>query len=85
MLDKLELIQDDVAECKIDLMNKKNLALNYKDTKMDMSMDMWIIHNRSHVTQACWLTFDFGALFCSLPWALGRYILSSVFPKGCYP
>jgi len=51
LLDKLEFIQDSVAECKIDLLNKKNLALNYKDTKMDMSMDMWIIHNRSDITQ----------------------------------
>jgi len=52
LLDKLEMINDDLAECKIDLLNKKNLALNYKDTKMDMSMDMWIIHNRSDVTAA---------------------------------
>jgi len=45
--DKLELIQDEVAECKIDLLNRKNLDLNYKDTHMDLSMDMWIVHNRT--------------------------------------
>merc|ERR1719342_739613 len=45
--DKLEMINDEVAECKIDLINRKNLDMNFKDTKMDLSMDMWIIHNRT--------------------------------------
>ena len=46
--DKLELLNDEVAECKIDLLNRKNLDLNFKDTHMDMSMDMWIVHNRTN-------------------------------------
>ena len=45
--DKLDLIKDEVAECKIDLLNKRQMAINYKDTKMDLSMDMLIVHNRS--------------------------------------
>ena len=46
--DKLELLNDEVAECKIDLLNRKNLDMNFKDTHMDMSMDMWIVHNRTN-------------------------------------
>ena len=46
--DKLEQINDEVAECKIDLLNRKNLDMNFKDTHMDMSMDMWIVHNRTN-------------------------------------
>ena len=50
--DKLELIQDDVASCKIDALNKQSFDddLSYKDTHMDLSMEMWIVHNRSDYT-----------------------------------
>ena len=33
--DKLELLNDEVAECKIDLLNRKNLDMNFKDTHME--------------------------------------------------
>jgi len=47
--DKLEIIVDDVATCKLDLLNAEVVSKpdHGRDTKMDLSMEMWIIHNKT--------------------------------------
>jgi hypothetical protein len=47
--DKLEVLVDDVATCKIDLLNAGivSSADHGRDTHMDMNMEMWIIHNKT--------------------------------------
>ena len=49
--DKAEAVADHVADCKLELIGAKfhdeAEARNYKDTHVDLSMEMWILHNRS--------------------------------------
>merc|ERR1711894_838497 len=47
--DKLEVLVDDVATCKLDLLNAEVVtkADHGRDTKMDLSMEMWIVHNKT--------------------------------------
>ena len=49
--DKAEAVADHVADCKLELIGAKfhdeAEARNYKDTHVDLSMEMWILHNKS--------------------------------------
>ena len=49
--DKAEVVADHVADCKLELIGAKfhdeAEARNYKDTHVDLSMEMWILHNKS--------------------------------------
>ena len=49
--DKAEVVADNVADCKLGLIGAKFRdeaeARNYKDTHVDLSMEMWILHNKS--------------------------------------
>ena len=49
--DKAEVVNDHVADCKLELIGAKfhdeAKARNYKDTHVDLSMEMWILHNKS--------------------------------------
>ena len=49
--DKAEIVADHVADCKLELIGAKfhdeAKARNYKDTHVDLSMEMWILHNNS--------------------------------------
>lgn len=49
LADKLEFFKDDLDSCKIDLMAATNVHddHSYKDTHLDLGMEMWITHNRS--------------------------------------
>jgi predicted nucleic acid-binding Zn-ribbon protein len=49
--DKLEFVKDELDTCKIDLLGAKQVQDNhsYKDTHLDLGMEMWITHNRSNV------------------------------------
>ena len=49
--DKAEAVADHVADCKLELIGAKfhdeAEARNFKDTHVDLSMEMWILHNKS--------------------------------------
>ncbi len=49
--DKAEELRDKVAECKLELISARahddEAAADYKDTHVDLSMEMWILHNKT--------------------------------------
>lgn len=51
LADKLEFYKDDLDTCKIDLLAAQQIQdeHSYKDTHMDLDMEMWITHNRSEI------------------------------------
>ena len=51
LTDKLEFYKDDLDQCKIDLIaaNQWTDDHSYKDTHLDLGMEMWITHNKSKV------------------------------------
>ena len=51
LADKLEFYKDDLDQCKIDLIAAKQFKddSSYKDTHLDLGMEMWITHNKSEV------------------------------------
>ena len=51
LADKLEFYKEDLDSCKIDLLAAQQHEDNsgYKDTHLDLGMEMWITHNRSEV------------------------------------
>lgn len=52
LTDKLEIIKDDVSQCKLDMLNANSVQEQerVKDTHMDLNMEMWITHNKSQAT-----------------------------------
>ena len=51
LADKLEFYKDDLDQCKIDLIAANTFIddHSYKDTHLDLGMEMWITHNKSKV------------------------------------
>ncbi len=50
--DHVENVKDQLAQCKLDLLNANNYVEEQytKDTHVDLAMDMWITHNKSKVS-----------------------------------
>ena len=75
--DKAEGVADHVAECKLELIGAKfhdeAEARNYKDTHVDLSMEMWILHNKSRDAATPVTARQRFASFCLLSRRIGRF------------